>query len=152
MSPKYLETVFVRGQSELCPTPVPPRIRSAVAKTGKTAAGPGKATVSFITKIATTIPAKPAHAKVWRKSCGIRENDVAYTATIAPTPSSHARELVEKYAQEVLLCVSQTDQTKDAVVSIMMAIPTTRRAWSGEDAFLRLTTEKISSMSQGQMK
>ena len=68
---------------------------SAVASTGRAAAGAWKPS-GLTTKTPATIPARPTQASGGRRPAGSLLTSGTATASSAPTPSSQAREKVEK--------------------------------------------------------
>ena len=81
-----------------CP-PAPASSTSADPTTGTTAAEPGNGVASLYITQAMPISARPARQTSPRATEGSRAATVAATSAVsAPSPSSHARASVEKYA------------------------------------------------------
>ncbi len=107
--------------------PTPPAMTRAVASTGRAAPGPGNAVASGSTvRNAHTTPASPTHPSSAPITRGMRASSGIAAASSAPTPSSHARVAVEKYAVVGAAVLWISAHPKEATTTTAASAPTTR--------------------------
>lgn len=100
MSPMYTLTLFVSGAMKGVVVPMPAAITIAAPATGIAANGAGNAPDSWMTNAPTPMVPSPNQASGARVVRGRCEIQPAPMASNAPTPSSHTRVNVEKYAHD----------------------------------------------------
>ncbi|GAA0533958.1 hypothetical protein GCM10009097_58930 [Pigmentiphaga daeguensis] len=106
----------------------PEAITKAVDTTGSRAQGAGKLDFAEIVHSETKMPIKPNFPNVRADVSSILERGAVQEAMMAPIPSSHALEKVEKYANLGFVVVSWKHHSSERNDSEVIAYPATRFA------------------------
>src|SRR4051812_6865841 len=155
MSPTYWVTGLRSGRIG-SRTPCPAAITAPVDSTGSSAHGAGNPGLGGTTNSDTRMPASPAQAtrrRVSRTRADLVSLGAARmgptTAIIAPRPSSHPRETVEKYATVGRASVSHIAQAKEHRLAAVHAAAPAARARSRDHASRPTATASSPLISHG---